>query len=317
MSIAKKEWTRKACGEEGEIFSRSWIDEETLPKAVLVIAHGMSEHSARYDHFASFLAQNGYAVYMNDHAGHGRSAEAGGHGHFADKNGWENVVGDLNSLMDEAAENHPGLPLFLMGHSMGSFLSRSFLTRYGKRLSGCVLCGTMGKNSGVGPGKLLASLQCRVKGPRSRGKLIDNLAFGSYNKRIENPVNKFAWLSENEENCRAYDADPLCGFEFTAAGYRDLFTGIQEISSPRWAAAVPKELPIYLVAGEEDPVGNYGVGPRQVADALQAAGVKSVKLTLYPHMRHEILNETGKDQPWNDILSWLDARLAKKEEATA
>lgn len=310
MEIAKKEWFRKAAGGDGKIFSRSWTGED--PRAVLVIAHGMAEHSARYDAFASFLAERGFAVYMNDHAGHGRSAQV--NGHFADENGWENVVSDLNALAGEAEGEHPGLPLFLMGHSMGSFLSRSFLTRYGNRLSGCVLCGTMGKNPGVKPGKALASLQCRIKGPRSRGKLIDKLAFGSYNKGIENPVNKFAWLSRDEENCRAYEKDEMCGFEFTAAGYRDLFTGLSEISAPSWAEKVPKDLPIYLVAGDADPVGDYGKGPRWVAETLKAAGVKSVKLTLYPGMRHELLNEVGKEQVYNDIYDWLRARLAEKGE---
>lgn len=309
MSVTKKEWTRTAAGGNGRIFSRSWVSEGTAPKAVLEIAHGMAEHSARYDAFATFMAERGYTVYMNDHAGHGRSAQI--NGHFADENGWENVVGDLNALMDQAAENHPGLPLFLMGHSMGSFLSRSFLSRYGQRLSGCILCGTMGQNPGVKPGKALASLQCKVRGPRSRGKLIDRLAFGSYNKRIENPVNEFAWLSRDEKNCKAYAADKMCGFEFTAAGYRDLFTGLEEVSSPQWAAAVPKDLPIYLVAGTDDPVGNYGAGPKQVADMLKTAGVKNVDLKLYPGMRHELLNELGKEQVYSDILDWLEKR--KKE----
>lgn len=302
MAITRREWTRPASSGQGEIFSRCWASES--PKAVLVIAHGMAEHSARYDGFASFLAEQGWAVYMNDHAGHGKSAQI--HGHFAEKDGWESVVNDLNALMDEGEREHPGLPLFLMGHSMGSFLSRSFLIRYGARLSGCVLCGTMGKNPGVLPGYLLAALQCRLKGTQSRGKLIDKLAFGSYNQRIEHPVNQFAWLSANEENCRAYAQDPLCGFAFTAAGYRDLFTGLREISSPKWAQAVPKALPAYLVAGKDDPVGNYGEGPAWVAEQLRSSGVKSVELKLYPDMRHEILNETGKEQVWNDIFAWLE-----------
>lgn len=305
MSVTKKEWTRSASGGNSRIFSRSWV-EDSAPQAVVVIAHGMAEHSARYDSFAVFLAEHGYAVYMNDHAGHGRSAQI--NGHFSDENGWENVVSDLNALMDQAAENHPGLPLFLMGHSMGSFLSRSFLTRYGTRLSGCILCGTMGKNPGVKPGKALASLQCRLRGPRSRGKFIDKLAFGSYNKRIEQPVNQFAWLSRDEDICKSYAADKMCGFEFTAAGYRDLFTGLEEISSPTWAANVPKEVPIYLIAGTEDPVGNYGEGPKQVAEQLKAAGVKNVELKLYPGMRHELLNELGKEQVYSDILAWLEKR---------
>lgn len=305
MSVAKKEWYRQAAGTGGKLFSRSWAGEN--PRAVLVIAHGMAEHSARYGPFASYLAENGYAVYMNDHAGHGKSAQV--KGHFADKDGWENVVTDLKTLMDEAAGEHPQLPLFLMGHSMGSFLSRSFLTRYGEQLSGCVLCGTMGINPAAGAGRAIAALQCRVLGPRSRGKLLNKIAFGSFNKRIEHPVNDFAWLSADEENCKTYAADPDCGFEFTAAGYRDLFTGVQEISSEKWAAAVPRNVPVFLIAGAEDPVGNYGKGPAQVADMLKAAGVSQVELKLYPGLRHEILNEQGKEQVYEDVLAWLNARL--------
>lgn len=315
MSIVRKEWKRPASSGNGEIFSRSWEKAfsgeagEKGPKAVIVIAHGMAEHSARYDRFAGFLAEHGYAVYMNDHAGHGRSAQV--KGHFADQNGWVSVVEDLNALMDEGEKEHPGVPLFLMGHSMGSFLSRSFLIRHGGRLSGCVLCGTMGKNPGVKPGKMLASLQCKILGPRSRGKLIDKLAFGGYNKGIENPVNKFAWLCTLNEVCEAYAKDEFCGFAFTAAGYRDLFTGLEEVSSPQWAEKVPKNLPVYLLAGDRDPVGNYGKGPRQVAEALKAAGLKNVKLKLYPGARHELLNEACKEQIYQDVLDWLEPLCRK------
>lgn len=276
-------------------------------KAVVEIAHGMAEHSGRYDAFATFLAEHGYGVYMNDHAGHGRSTQP--KGHFADENGWEHVIEDLNRLMNRAEQENPGKPLFLMGHSMGSFLSRCFLVRHGERLSGCILCGTMGENPGIKLGKKVASIQCRVLGPRSRGQMIDRLAMGGYNKGIEHPVNAFAWLSTDEENCRAYAADPLCGFAFTAAGYRDLFTGLEEISSPGWAGRVPKDTPVYLLAGDKDPVGNYGKGPVQVAEALKAAGVRDVTCKIYPGMRHELLNERGKEQVYQDILNWLESKF--------
>lgn len=311
MTVRKQEWTRPASGGSGEIFSRSW--EGVLPeggeasRAVVVIAHGMAEHSARYDAFGTFLAEHGFAVYMNDHAGHGRSAQI--QGHFADENGWENVVEDLNALMDQAAKAHPGLPLFLMGHSMGSFLSRSFLVRHGERLAGCILCGTMGRNPGVGFGRALSALQCRVLGPRSRGKLLDQLATGGYNKGIENPVNKFAWLSTVDQVCREYAADENCGFAFTAAGYHDLFTGLSQVSSPQWAQRVPKGLPLFLVAGDRDPVGNYGKGVRQVADALKEAGCREVELKLYPGKRHELLNESNREEVFADLLRWLESRL--------
>lgn len=307
MSVTVHEWFRPASSGWGQIFSRSWVGSD--PKAVLVLVHGMSEHSGRYDHFARFLVENGFAVYMNDHAGHGRSAQV--KGHFADKNGWECVVKDIDTLTDYAVEKHPGLPVFLMGHSMGSFLSRSYIVRYGaaRHLSGCIICGTMGKNPGVGVGKAVATAQIKLMGPRSRGDILSRLSSTDYNQRIENPVNGSAWLSTDDQVCKAFEADPLCNFPFTAAGYRDLFTGLAEISSPQWAGKVPKDLPIFLIAGDQDPVGNYGEGPKQVAEWLRAAGVREVQLKLYPGMRHEVLNEIGKEEAYQDVLDWLSGRL--------
>lgn len=300
-----KEWFRPASSGWGQIFSRSWTEGE--PKALLIIAHGMAEHSGRYDHFARFMAEHGFAVYMNDHAGHGRSAQI--KGHFADKNGWEYVVRDLNALVDQAAAEHPELPIFMLGHSMGSFLTRSFITRYGERLKGCIICGTRGKTAGLLAGKTAALLQERLCGPRSSAKRLDALVTVGYNKRIENPVNSSAWLSRDDAVCRAFESDPLSKFPFTAAGYRDMFTGLMEISSPEWAQKVPKELPVFLIAGDQDPVGDYGAGPRQVADWLQAAGVRSVQLKLYSGMRHEVLNELGKEEIYEDVLKWLEEEL--------
>lgn len=316
MSIEVKEWFRPAASGWGQIFSRSWTESnpETDPKAVIIIAHGMAEHSGRYDHFARFLAENGFAVYMNDHAGHGRSAQI--KGHFADENGWECVVKDLKALMDQAVAQHPHLPVFFMGHSMGSFLARSFITRYGQALSGCILCGTRGYTPGIVPaGKALASAQVKLFGPRSTGKKLNALATAGYNNRIENPVNSSAWLSRDNKVCKAFEADPLSNFPFTAAGYRDMLTGIGEISSLEWARRVPKDLPVFLAAGDADPVGNYGEGPRQVANWLQTAGVRSVQLKLYPGMRHEILNEIGKEEVYADMLNWLVQQLEDAPQA--
>ncbi len=307
--IEKKEWFRPSSSQKGKIFSRLWTGEN--PKALLIVAHGMAEHSGRYDEFASFLAQHGFAVCMNDHAGHGRSAET--QGHFADEKGWEHAVNDLLLLLSDVSKTLSGLPCFLIGHSMGSFLCRSFLMRWGNMLSGCVLCGTMGKNPGVPVGKALASLQKNLLGPRTVGKKLDALAFGTYNKRIENPVNQFAWLSTVEETCISYEKDPLCGFPFTAAGYYDLFCGLSEVNSRKWAKKVPKWLPVLLLAGEEDPVGNYGKGPAQVARMLINAGNQNVSLKRYPDMRHELLNEACRDEVFEDILLWLETQLKIKE----
>lgn len=308
--IERKEWTRPASSGQGEIFSRLWAGEK--PRAILEIAHGMAEHSGRYDAFAAYMAEQGFAVCMNDHAGHGKSAVV--QGHFAEENGWDFVVEDLHALMEEVKGRYPGLPCFLMGHSMGSFLSRSYLVTHGEGLSGCILCGTMGTNPGARWGRLLAALQKKIKGPRSPGKLLDRLATGGYNKRIQNPVNRSAWLSTVDEVCRAYETDPDCGFVFTAAGYEDLFSAVMAVNSREWAGKVPAGVPIYLVAGEEDPVGNYGKGVREVYERLRAAGKTDTRLKLYPGKRHELLNESNREEVYADILNCLNGWLSVKRE---
>ena len=174
--MKSSEWTSPAHSGEGEIFSRLWAHEE--PKAVLLLVHGMAEHSARYADFGSFLAENGFAVFMNDHAGHGRSAVV--QGHFADHDGWEHVLADLHRLEADARTKYPGLPVFIFGHSMGSFLTREYIARWGGGLSAAVVCGTMGANPLLGFARALASLQAAVKGPKSPGKLIESLSTGGY-----------------------------------------------------------------------------------------------------------------------------------------
>lgn len=305
MSVTKSEWFRKA-GDGSMIFSRSWTGQN--PKAILILAHGMAEHSARYDEFASFLAEGGVSVYMNDHRGHGRTAREAD-GYFGEKDGWEKVLGDLRDLEQEAWQKEPGLPVFLMGHSMGSFLARSYPTRWGQSLSGCILSGTMGENPALGAAKAIASLQCKIRGPKSVGKLLSKLSSGGYLDGIETPVNDFAWLSRDDEVCKIYAKDPLCGFPFTAAGYRDMFGGIVEISSLDWAKKVPKSLPVLVYAGDKDPVGAIGKGPAQVAGWLEQAGVENVSLKLYPGMRHECHNELGKEEVYGDVLGWIQANL--------
>lgn len=300
-----RQWMRPASSGEGEILSRRWQGD--APCAVLQIAHGMAEHSARYDDFARYMVENGFAVYMNDHAGHGPSAQT--KGYFAAQDGWQHAVDDLKSLTDIVAAEHPGLPIFLMGHSMGSFMARSYIIRYGEGLSGCILSGTMGHNGALRMGKALAAMAKGIRGPKKPGKLIAAIAFGGFNKRIENPKNQNAWLSTVEAVAAQYDADPHSGFLLTNGGYYDLFTGLLEVTDPGWAAKVPSALPLYLFAGAEDPVGDYGKGPQAVYDALVASGHSDVKIKLYPGGRHEMLNEANKAEVYADVLAWLDAHM--------
>jgi alpha-beta hydrolase superfamily lysophospholipase len=214
----------------------------------------------------------------------------------------------MKALMEELTERYAGLPSFLLGHSMGSFLARKYVALYGEELSGCILSGTMGKNVALPLGKFLSTLQKKLKGPKSKGRLLTAISFGSYNRRIENPVNRCAWLSTVDEVCVDYRNDELCAFPFTAGGFYDLFTLLGEISAGDWAKRVPAALPLYIFSGEEDPVGGYGKGPREVYDALAQAGCADLTLKLYPGGRHEMLNEVNRREVYDDVLAWMDER---------
>jgi alpha-beta hydrolase superfamily lysophospholipase len=303
--IENKTWMRKASSGEGEIFSQLW--QGSKPRAVLQIAHGMAEHSSRYKDFAAFLAGKGYVVCAEDHAGHGSHAAL--KGFFAEKDGWECVLKDMKALMDEASGRYPGLPVFLLGHSMGSFLARSYITRYGEGLSGCILSGTMGPNPALGAAGLLSSMQKKLKGPRSPAYFISNLSMGPYTKRIKNPVNRCAWLSTVDKVCVDYANDENCGFVFTAGAYYDMFNALKEINGPAWPLRIPKDLPVYFFAGDEDPVGDYGKGVEKVYLSVKEAGVKDVSLKLYKGGRHEMLNEANREEVYRDTLEWLEKHL--------
>jgi len=312
--VGRHEWMRAASSGREDIMSVRWAAEAPgtpeapeAPRAIIQIAHGMAEHTGRYDDLAGFFARNGFSVYMNETAGHGPHAET--LGYFADKDGMDYVIADMKSLEEIAREENPGAPVFLLGHSMGSFISRKYITIYGNDLAGCLLSGTAGRNPAAPVGMAIASLQKKVRGSKSQGKLLSAMTFGSYNKRIENPVNSYAWLSRDDEVCKSYRSDKYCGFPFTASGYYDLLVLLREISSDDWACKVPDKLPILIYAGDSDPVGAYGKGPVEVRDKLAKAGVSDVTLKLYPGGRHEMHNELNKQEVYQDILNWLTARI--------
>ena len=305
MEILTKTWLRPASSGSGEIYSKLWHGDEK--RAIVQISHGMAEHSGRYNHFASFLAERGFVVCINEHAGHGPHAE--NLGYFAEQDGIKHVISDMKVLHDEIMQEFPEIPIFLLGHSMGSFLSRKFITSYGDGLAGCILSGTAGPNSALGFGKMIAAIQKKTKGPMSEGNLLDKIAFGSYLKTISNPVNENAWLSRVDELCKEYENDTYCGFKFTAGGFYDLFTLLEEINNKDWANKVPISLPIYIFSGDDDPVGEYGKGVLTVYNRLLNAKLMDVTLKLYPRGRHEMLNEINKEEVYEDVLNWLLAHL--------
>jgi len=279
-------------------------------KAVVQIAHGMAEHSARYVRLAEALTASGYAVYADDHRGHGATASKADHGYFADHDGWDAVVADLRAVTDFAREENPGLPLFLLGHSMGSFLSRAYVIEDSRELSGVVLSGTAGDPGLLGKaGSAVAHTESRLRGRRHVSTLLDKLTFGQYNAAFKPNRTDFDWLSRDDAEVDLYVADELCGNTFTSGFYADLLGGLIRINDRRQVARVRRDLPILVVSGDADPVGDSGKGPRAVAEQFESVGVADVTCTLYPGARHEIFNETNRDEVTADVVEWLDAHL--------
>jgi len=291
------------------IFCRRWLPGPATPlRGVVMIAHGMAEHSLRYDDFARALAGRGLAVYAPDHRGHGHTAESRDDlGYFADSDGWNRVVGDLEELSERIRFDHPGVPLFLFGHSMGSFLARDFMVRHGKRLRGAILSGTAAHPGIAGKmGRLAARAQARLQGARSLSPLLDKLSFGNYARAFAPARTAFDWLSRDPEQVDLYVRDPLCGFVCRAGFFADMLSGVIRVNRADHFAAVPKDLPLLMISGSRDPVGDFGRGVRRVHDAYRKAGVTDLTLALYDQGRHEMLNETNREQVVADVIQWIE-----------
>ena len=219
------------------------------------------------------------------------------------------LVADMARVNARMAEDLPGIPHFVMGHSMGSFVTRRFLTLHGKGVDGAVIMGT-GQQAGyqVSLALAIAKLLCMMKGKHHRSGMLNNLVFGNYDKHFTEPDLPNKWLCANPESLKAYDADPDCGFQFTDAAYRDLFTMIRRIEKEEGFGNIPKDLPVLFVSGADDPVGDFGKGVGKSKAVLEKHGLKP-ELILYPGMRHEILNEADRHQVYEDIACWLESLL--------
>lgn len=281
------------------------------PVAVLQISHGIAEHIERYSLFAQFLAENGIVVVGNDHLGHGYSCgENEPTGFFAEKDGWNTVVDDIHALFTRTRAEHPGVPYFLLGHSMGSFLARTYIIRYGDGLDGCILSGT-GNQSALllNSGRALCKLETLRKGKRSTSSLVDKACFGVYNKRIDPVRTKNDWISRDDKIVDEYGADPRCGFVPSIGLVNDMLGGIKFITKRENIDKIDKKLPIYIFSGDMDPVGEYGKGVTRAYSALRVAGCEDVSIKLYPGGRHEMLNETNRQEVYEDTLGWITSKL--------
>lgn len=281
---------------------------DTAPQGVVQILHGVAEHIERYDALGRYLSDHGFVVVGNDHLGHGKSVSSpADYGYFTDKDGWMHVSNDTRTLQIMTARHFPDLPYFLLGHSMGSFLARTYLIRFPGTVSGAILCGT-GQTSDalIAAGRSAARLEALRLGRHVRSKLLTQLSFGSYNKRFRPNRTEYDWLSVNAQNVDDYIADPQCGFDLTVGLFLDLMDGLSYIKKKKNLARMKKDTPVLFIAGDQDPVGDAGAGVYRVYQSFRAAGMSDLELRLYPGLRHEILNELGRDSVYEDLLYWLE-----------
>ena len=291
------------------IQATKWLKGDSVDlKGAVQIAHGMAEHIERYGDFAQALTNAGYIVYGNDHRGHGRTAGSCENvGYFADQDGWDLVVEDMHLLSQIIRQENQDLPIFIFGHSMGSFLTRSYIHKYGGSVDGAILCGTGGKPGLLGNLALLvARREIKKNGRRARSTRMDQLSFGNFNKSFKPNRTAFDWLSRDKAQVDQYIADPYCGEVFTAGFFHDMLLGLRELNKKANIAEIPKDLPIYFISGEKDPVGNQTKGVLATYQSFRDAKIQDVSYTFYPDARHEILNEINNQEVFSDVITWLN-----------
>ena len=310
MAICREFYFPSSDG-SSRIHAAEWMPESGEIIGVLQIAHGVAEYGMRYAPFAEFMTEHGFAVVANDHLGHGLSAEKDADTlYFGPRDGWEHVVDDMYALRCRTKEKYPDVPYFLMGHSMGSFLTRTYLIRYPGTVDAAIIMGT-----GYQPKALvqLARTICRVlavfHGWHYRSKLVARLSFLGYNKGLEGRT-AHDWLNRDPVEVDRYRADERCTFIFTLNAYYSMFSGILRLHDPAFLAKMPKGLPLLFLAGDADPVGEQGKGVQRAIQSLKDAGVQNIECKLYPGARHELLVETNHMEVFEDIGSWLEKHLA-------
>lgn len=292
-------------------------DREEDIRCVLQIVHGMAEYIERYEEFAEFMTQRGFVVTGEDHMGHGKSVgKTGIYGYFCEQDPATVLVRDVHRLKKATQALYPGVPYVILGHSMGSFITRNYMFRYGTGVNAVIIMGTgMQSPMVLAASKAVAGIQKAFCGSEHVSRLIDKLAFGSYNKMIPDARTPMDWLSRDDERVEKYIADPMCGFVFTVNGFSTLFELISRLHNSENLERIPKKLPVLMVSGDADPVGDYGRGVQKAYDSLCSIGLENVQLKLYAGCRHELLNETNRAEVMNDILEWLEKAVLFSEQA--
>lgn len=307
--IRKEDFTYLSKDGKTRIQGFEWAPAKNKFKGIVQIAHGMAEHIGRYDDFATSLAEEGYIVVGNDHLGHGKSVISEEHyGYFSQKDGILNLIEDMETLRRKTKSAFPELPYFFLGHSMGSFLVRKYISLYGANIQGAVLVGTGNQDKiQLSSGILLIKILKAIRGEFHRSRLVNYLVVGKNSIHFNRPSDASkSWISKNPENVREYKEDSMSGFLMTLNGYENLLKLVWQIKDKNEVGKIPKELPIMLLSGKEDPVGNFGRGVLSVYHQYQKQEIRDLGWKLYPKDRHEILNEEDKEVVYQDIVNWLN-----------
>ena len=298
-----------------EIAVNRWIPDNE-PKAVIVISHGMSEHSLRYDRTASCFVEAGFLVSAHDHRGHGRTAqkqlEKGqpGFGYLADKDGYKKVREDLLEVINQLKKEFPGKKIILLAHSFGSLIGQSFIENHSSEIDLCILCGSRGPQQGIARLGLFVTNIMYIFGRKKKlSKFLDKMIFGSYSERIKDPRTANDWLTKDENIVDMYMSDSWCGFIMTTEFYHEMVKLCLDIHNPKNMKKIREDLHVYIIAGKEDPVGLYGKTLENLFSIYKKNGIKDVELKLYENDRHELLNETDYETVLKDLCNWINKRV--------
>lgn len=296
-----------------KIFYYKWKTQKPL-KGIIQLAHGVGEHAGRYQPIASLLQEQGYDVYANDHRIHGKSAKSNDHlGFYDGEDYFSDAIFDMRKLSKIIKEEHPNRKIILFGHSMGSLLSREYVTKYGDDLEALILSGTAGFMKGIGAvGLFSAKFFGKLHGKHRSNEILKNLFFNQFNKKFKPNRTKVDWISSDENQVDLFEADPLRIEDFSLSVFLDILKGSKKINKAPTFKNTPKSLPIYIFSGDKDPVGEMGKGVKRVAINYKKAGITDLTLKLYEGGRHEMLNEVNKNEVEKDLLNWLNERIQSK-----
>lgn len=299
------------CSDGHRLAYNLWLPSPNIEtKAFLQILHGMAEYSDRYEKFARYLNRKGIAVFADDHRGHGATASENELGWFAETNGWERIADDAFELANFVTSQYGATTTFLMGHSMGSFLARTVMVKHPDFYSGVIIMGSGYSKGLVGKiGKLIARHEIKKNGSKAPGTLLNRLSFGAFNKPFEPNITDFDWLSRDQKEVEKYINDDKCGFMCTNGFFYDLLTGVEFANSRENVESLPKDLPLLIISGDMDPVGDYGKGVKKIYKLYSDAGIVDVTLKLIPDARHELLNETNRKEVYEILWGWLESHM--------